>query len=57
MEYLLYAGLVFAVLIGSIGAMVATTKDTAGGYGTVGDGLLALVVLGFAVLTIGTSVF
>ncbi|AEH38337.1 hypothetical protein [Halopiger xanaduensis] len=57
MEYLLYAGLVLTVLIGSIGAMVATTKDTAGGYGTVGDGLLALVVLGFAILTIGTSVF
>lgn len=56
MEYLVYAGFVFAVLIGSIGAMVATTKDTAGGFGTVGDTLLAVVVLGFAIATIGTSV-
>lgn len=54
--YLGYAGLVLLVMAGSFLALVATTKDTAGGYGTKGDAALALVVLAFAAATIGTSI-
>ncbi|SEW14923.1 hypothetical protein [Natrinema salifodinae] len=56
-SYLAYSALVILSLIGCMVALVATTKDTAGGFGTKGDAVLAAVVLGFAIATIGTSVF
>lgn len=51
-----YAAIVLLVMVGSILAFVAKTKDTVGGYGTKGDTVLAAAVLGFAIATIGTSV-
>lgn len=51
-----YAAVVLLVMVGTILALVAKTKDTVGGYGTKGDAVLAAVVLGFAIATIGTSV-
>lgn len=54
--YLVYAALVLLAMGACMIALVATTKDTVGGFGTAGDTVLAIVVLGFAAATIGTSI-
>lgn len=54
--YLVYAALVLLAMGACMIALVATTKDTVGGFGTAGDAVLAIVVLGFAAAAIGTSI-
>lgn len=54
--YLVYAAIVLLALVGCLIALVATTRDTVGGYGTKGDAALMTVVFAFAAITIVTSV-